>query len=230
MSEEMMNGNVETQELIEPEIDEGVEGQEPTEPVVVEEPKKRTADAAFAEMRRQKEAAEKELAEFRAAQEARNTALERLTGSKEADLDALAEQMGVNKEDLLGTLEAETESAKLKMDNEQLRKRLDEVEADKKLSETVMELKAIDPDLKDISQLGDSFINYIEKGMSTEDAYWAVKGREAATKITPPEPPGKANSSDGGEKTFFSREEVKNMSKAEVEKNLDVIMKSQLSW
>lgn len=197
---------------------------------------KTDADSAFAEMRRAKESAEEESAELRrqiaqmqAEQEARADTFKRLTGEENAEINALAESMGLDPEDVLATIESEQESAKKDLRIEELESELTSIKASAEMAKDLQEIQKIDPNVKDLNDLGEHFVNYINAGLNATDAYYAVRSREEKEKLTPPKPIGKVNN-EPVEKDFFSEAEVNAMTSEEKYANADKIMKSLAKW
>ena len=231
---EFENTGAEVQEVADP-ADTGAEVQEVAEPAVeqevttTEETAKTESDSAFAELRRAKEAAERELAQVKAEQEARKTAFERITGEENGEFRAIAETYGASVDDVTATIDAEKELALKNLEVNSLREQISSIEAEKSMQEDLAMLKKIDPALKSLDELGESFGSYIEAGMSAEDAYWAVKAKEQATKMQPPKSFGEVNKAPA-EKTTFTLAEVKAMSPEEQEANYEKIMASMPTW
>lgn len=235
------NLSVENQEVAEPEIesteDLGVEEQEVAEPGSPEGEtgKKTDTDSAFAEMRRAREAAEREalqareeLEQLRAAQKARQDALERLTGKENADIEALADSLGLEVSDVIATLDAEQQTASLRLENERLSKQLEEAQTERALDNALAELNALDNNLKenDISKI----LSYVDKGLSVEDSYYAVKAREINTRPISAKEIGGIHDKDVGEKEYYSEKEVDAMTPEQQRANYEAILRSMSRW
>ena len=219
------------QEVAEPV--ESVETQEVAEPVETSQETTRSgkteADAAFAAQRRALQEAERRIAEMEAKQKAQNEALKKLTGSENGYVDTIAENLGVSAEDVLATINAEQEVATKELELEALRKEVNSIRAEKEMQEDLVLLQKIDPDLKAFEDLGESFIKYKSAGLSAEEAYYAIKGKELSTRAIPATPIGTVDNKPP-EKDFFTRAEVDAMSEEEQRKNADKILKSAQSW
>lgn len=230
MDTEMIGAEV--QEVAEP-ASESVETQEVAEPVetpeVTTESRKTDADAAFAAQRRELYAANQKIAELEAAARARDAAMTKLTGNSNGYINAIAENLGADPDDVLATFNNEQEVAKKDIELEILRSQLDEARAESAMQADLVALQKIDPEIKSLGELGESFINYTKAGLSAEDAYYAVKAREINTKAIPATPPGKVNN-EPPEKDFFTRDEVMSMSEDEQRANYDKILKSTSKW
>lgn len=233
------NTSAEMTEVAEPST-ESVENQEVAEPEQTSQETassgKTEADAAFAEMRRAKEAAERErdearqaLAEKEAHENARRSVFRSIGGSETADVDALAESLGVDTEDVLASINAEQEAAKKDMRIKTLEERVESLSAEKKVSESIEELKKLDPNITDINDLGADFVDYVGKGLSVEQAYYAVKGKELSTRSTPAKAPGKVKN-EPAEKDFITEAEWDAMTPAQQKANWKLGKKSMAKW
>lgn len=226
------NTGVEVQEVAEP-ANESVETQEVAEPVetpeVTTESGKNDADAAFAAQRRELQKARQKIAELEANAKAHDMAMQKLTGSNTGYIDAIADNLGADPDDVLATFTNEQEVAKKDLELEILRNQINEVKAESEMREALAEIQKIDPEVTKISDLGEAFINYTNAGLSTEEAYYAIKAKEINTRATPATPPGKANN-EPPEKDFFTRDEVMAMSEDEQRANYEKILKSTSKW
>ena len=236
MSEETITTGVEETEVAEPSEEEtGVEEQETAEPVseeTVEEPKKTEQDAAWARMRREAEdakaeaeAAQRELAELKAMQEAREEAESRLTGQDNARIKALAEATGMSEDEVKAELEAAEESVKKDLRIEELEQQIQDAEIDRIMQADLIEIQKIDPSIKSLDDLGDDYSGYIRAGLDAEQAYWAIKAKEAANKATPPKPAGAVKTSVP-DKDYYTDAEIDAMSSEELTKNWKKVMAS----
>lgn len=229
---EFENTGVEVQEVAEP-ANESVETQEVAEPVETPEVTtvsgKNDADAAFAAQRRELQEAKQKIAEMEADARAREIAINKLTGSDDGYINAIAENLGADPDDVLATFTNEQELAKKDLELEILRNQVNHVKAESEMREALATIQKIDPQVTKISDLGESFINYTNAGLSTEEAYYAIKAKEINTRVTPATPPGKANN-EPPEKDFFTRDEVMAMSEDEQRANYEKILKSTSKW
>lgn len=238
--------SVEETEVAEPSseaTEEGVEEQGNPEPASEEpeKPGRTAADAAFAEMRRRAEEAERknaeaqaELESLKAKQAARQAALANMDID---EIDAIAESAGITREDVLEQLAREEEAAEAEIESkakdqeiESLRARINEVEAEKVMTQDLATLQQIDPTIKSLEDLGDDYAAYILAGLTAEQAYYAIKSKELATKPAPAKSPGKVTDSTPPEKDYFTEEEVDNMTPAEQRKHHKKIIESMSKW
>ena len=103
------------------------------------------------------------------------------------------------------------------------------------MTDDLNRIRKVDPTVKSISQLGDRFYSMIGAGVDALDAFNAIRASDGMTKLTPPPEIGKVNSSEKGEKTFYTSAEVDAMI-ASNSKDLDnpdilaKIRKSMTKW
>lgn len=222
---------VEEMEAADPsESEEGVEEPEVADPA--EEVTKGPTDSAWAEMRRRAEEAERQ------AQEAdeRNQIMAEALGMYfpgedpvEMAIQARAAALGVDPEVERERFEIEREKEQLAEQNQTLEEQLNQMKIERLMEQGLSEIKAIDPSVNDLSQLGADFPKYIAAGLTSTEAYFAVKAKEAKTKVNPPKPIGKVESAPA-DSDFFTREEVDAMSDEELDKNFAAIRKSMSKW
>lgn len=214
----------------------GVEEQETAEPVSEEtvEPEGKTEeDAAWARMRREAEqarkdaeAAQRELAELKAKTEARESAYSRLTGNDNGEIAAIAEATGMTEDEVMAAIEEAEESAQKDRLIEQLQEQVTSIESERLMQADLAELRRIDPSLKSLEDLGDTYKNLMATGIvSPEEAYWAVKQKEGANHVTPPKEIGKV-ATGTAEKDYYSDAEIDAMSSEELTKNWKKVMAS----
>lgn len=237
----------ETQEVAEPApeaTEQGVEEPEVAEQASEEpdeKPGKTEADAAFAEMRRRAEEAERQKAEVEAKLadlEAKATARAAAMANMDVDeVEAIAEQAGISKEDVINTIKEAEAAAAAAKDVEEKEARIKELEAELQevyvasaMKEDLTTIQSIDSSVKSLEDLGEDFAAYVAAGLSAEQAYYAIKGKEIATKPTPPEAPGKISDTAPAPKDYFTEEEVNAMTSDEKSKNWEKIMASLPHW
>lgn len=100
---------------------------------------------------------------------------------------------------------------------------------DKLKADLLKEVKKTYPDCtaKSVDEFGDEFAGLVEHGVSPAVAYAACKSvQEAKTKPTPPEI-GAVNNRETPESEYYTLEELKGMSKAEVHKHWKKVEKSR---
>lgn len=212
-----------------------VANQDSTEEV---EPEGKTdADAAFAELRRRAEEAERaqaeaqaELERMQARADAREAAMENMDVD---DIDAIAEQAGISREEVIAAIDREEAAAQAEIEARrkderisELESQLDDVSAEKRMQEDLALLQKIDPNLKTLDDLGEDYAAYIGAGLSAEQAYYAIRGKELTTQATPAQAPGKIENSEPPQKTRFTESEIDAMSSEELKKNWEAVLNS----
>lgn len=155
--------------------------------------------------------------------------MRRITGSDEDGFETIAEAMGIDAADIVATYEAETAAAKKDLRIQELENQINEITAENMLKQDLADVQKIDPSIKDLSELGETFLNLKSKGVDTESAYWAAKAKKDATQMKPPKAPGRVNT-EPTEKNFFTEEEVNAMTSEQKYANADKIMASLPRW
>jgi len=231
--------SVEMSEVAEPTEETGVEEpevaapeSEPEPEEVPEEHQRTDADASFAAMRREMEEARRqaddaraELERVRAESEARDGAISRLTGTEDGTIAALAEVTGMSEDEIRAEMEAAQESAQKDLRIQQLEEQINSVEAERLMQADLAELRKIDPSLNSLDDLGESYAEYIAAGLNPTDAYWAIKGKEYATRATAPKEVGKV-ATGTAEKDYYTDAEIEAMSSEQLTKNWKKVMAS----
>ena len=218
--EDYINESVETQEVAEPEInvDESAENQEAAEPEQAENPAaeaeasaskgsgKNETDAAFAEMRRKNQALEK-------ANQQMMQALSRyFEGETPEDLsiNAMAYADQRDPDEYRQEWEHNQEYEQLKEKSENLEAELYNLRAEKLMRDDLAEIQTIDPSIKSLDDLGESFIRLrlnAEVPLSATEAYFAIKAKEQREKVLAPSAIGKVADSKT-ERDYFTSEEI----------------------
>ena len=236
--DENINESVETQEVAEPETEaleseetsevaEPTESESSTEEAVQEEAEEsessgRTeADAAFAQMRRDYEAADKErkmlteaLSKYFEGDTAEELFINALAYAEERDPDEYREDY--EKAQKYESLENENKSLKDQLLNEQVKAFM---------REGLSKVQAIDPEVKSLDDLGESFATFIGAGLSVEDAYFATKASELHNKILPPDAIGRVGETKV-DRDYFTSEEIDALSIEDIQKNWDKVQRS----
>ena len=97
------------------------------------------------------------------------------------------------------------------------------------MAHDLKEIQSIDPSVKRLEDLPDSFFDFIAANLSGKQAYFAAKALEQSEQVSSPAPTGKVSQA-GEEKDFFTADEVRSMSPEEVHKNFEKIRRSQSRW
>ena len=121
-----------------------------------------------------------------------------------------------------GPDERDFEIRRLILENEALKRK----EAERILEADLAKVKRLDPKVRRIEDLGEVFIALRAGGVPCEEAYKAVASLNTKKDI-----PQMGDIAGGAEEQeFFTPEEVKRMTTAEVKKNYEKIRKSMSKW
>ena len=232
MDENINIESAENQEVAEPEMDEALESaetQEVAEPVEAENSevaesatRERTdADARFAEMRRQNQQLEREAQMMR---EALSRYFEGST-AEELSINANAYAEERDPDEYREEWERQQDYERAMRENEELRDRMLEMEIDRRMEEGLREVQGIDPNVRSLDELGDSFIRMLSAGLSTKEAYYASLAMKSKEKVFAPDPIGKV-ADNRMERDYYTSEELDNLTDEELDANWDKVMRS----
>ena len=215
MNDELGAVNTEIVETTDPQ--EPSEGATEVETVEVTEPQelpqdKKSADSAFAEMRRQNEEMQKRIAEYEYAE-------------KIAKIEELAELEGVSPIDLLNALAEEEELENRNSEFERLREENVNLLVEKAMQNDLAEIQKIDPEIKSLNDLPESFLRYKALGATGVEAYVASKSLNELTSTNPAVPPG-AVGTGNIERDYYTSNELDNLSFEEFKANKDKVERS----
>lgn len=223
----------ETVEVAEPlnEDEESVETAEVADPSeseeVVSEPEEnqeggRTAqDSAFAEMRRRNRELEND-------NKLMFDALNRyFTGddARELSIQANAYADSRDPEEVRAEFERSREEEELRSENEELKEQLMNIQIEQRMAEDLRTIQGIDPTVKSLDDLGESFINYISAGLDATDAYYASLLKDQKEKVYPPSEIGKISDTKI-DRDYYTSEELDNLTDEELDANWDKVMRS----
>ena len=230
--DENYNESAEIQEVAEPETEalESEETQEVAETAPdtdnsesTEQPthQKNDTDAAFAEMRRQNQALQHE-------RELMMNALNRyFDGDTVEELvinaNAYAEQR--DPEDYRQEFELSRDFESLKARNAELEEQLLDAQVERLMRDGLREVQAIDPNVKSLDDLGDSFARLIANGVPTKEAFYAARAMELKEKILAPDAIGRVSDTKA-ERDYYTSEELDNLTDEEMDANWDKVMRS----
>lgn len=233
-----INESVENQEVAEPEMEDALEGAEEQEVAAPDEADNSTeeakesdgkteADAAFAEMRRTIEALKKD-------NEMMSGALGRYFDGETAEelsINANAYADDRDPDEYREEWEHEQEFEKLKADKQELEEELLNLQVERLMQDGLRDIQAIDPNVKSLEDLGENFGKFIGAGLTSTEAYWAVKAQEQNEKIQPPSAIGRVSSTQA-EREYFTPKEVDELSDDELNdpRIWDKVMKSMEKW
>lgn len=231
MDENINIESAEIQEVAEPEMDEALESaetQEVAEPDTAvdsteeaEQSSRTEADARFAEMRRQNQQLEREAKMMR---EALARYFEGET-AEELSINANAYAEERDPDEYRKEWEREQDYERAIRENEELRDQMLNMEIDKRMREGLREVQEIDPNIKSLDELGESFINMIAAGLTTKEAYYATLAMKSKEKVFAPDPIGRV-SDNRVERDYYTSEELDNLTDDEIEANWDKVWRS----
>lgn len=234
MMEENIYESAENQEVADPETDSlaGAEEQEVAEPdtaessteVAEEQAHQRTEmDAAFAEMRRQNQQLEREARMMR---EALSTYFEGET-AEELSINANAYAQQRDPDEYRKEWEKQQDYERAILENETLKEQMLELEVDRRMESALRTIQEIDPSVKSLDELGNSFVNMIAAGLSDKEAYYATLAMNSKEKVFAPSPIGKV-SDNRVERDYYTSEEIDNLTDEELDdpKIWEKVMKS----
>ena len=216
MMDENINESAEIQEVAEPDT-----ADNSTAEVAEEAPQRTEADARFAEMRRQNQQLEREAKMMR---EALSRYFEGETAEElSINANAYAEERDPN--EYRQEWEKQQDYERALEENEKLRDQMLEMEIDKRMHEALRTIQQIDPNVKSLDELGESFINMIAAGLTNKEAYYASLAMKSKEKVFASVPIGKV-SGNRVERDYYTSEELDNLTDEELDANWDKVMRS----
>lgn len=228
--DENINESVEIQEVAEPETEalESEETQEVAEPAEAEDSAKEEEssesedssgkndqDAAFAKMRR-------EIAQLKKDNEMMSGALGRFFDGESAEelsinANAYAEQK--DPEEYRQEWERDQELSNLQSENDDLREQLLSAQVEKVMREDLAVIQEIDPTVKSLDELGESFLKMRlnpEAPLSAVDAFYACRAKEMHEKVLAPDAIGRVTDTRV-ERDYFTSEEIDHLTDEELD-------------
>lgn len=240
------------QEVVEPDEspEEGSNYQEVANPESEDEVTEQSHEdnAKFQEYRHRMEEAERkateiqrELDEIKASQAVREEIYSEYLDDEDLN-SVVADALGVPSDVLQARIELRVENERLKAENEQFRaekeaaeQREQEARENEALTNQLAEVNKIDPSIKTVLDFENEFqglahtpSDYLSKGMTLTEAYWALKSEKDAHKRTPPPEVGGVKN-ETTEKPFYSKDDVLAMTPEERAKNWKAIRAAQTS-
>lgn len=209
--------NVEQNEQAET-IDEGTQ----TEGTDQSENSGRTeSDAAFAEMRRKNEGLEHDvqilqdaLSRYFDGETPEELALRAQAYSEEREYDDVKADYDRDRE-----LEELREQVRIAEEERQ------NLEIDQLIAQGLRDVQEIDPTIKSLEELGETFANFIGAGLTAKQAYYATQQMEAREKVHAPSGVGKI-ADNKTEREYYTSEELDNLTDEEMDANWDKVKKS----
>lgn len=221
MDENYINESADIQEVADPEDEalESEEMQDVADPDYSEDSDEgtddgRTAqDAAFAEMRRTNQALERANKQMR---EALSRYFEGET-DEELSINALAYAEQRDPDEYREEYERYEEYERIQAENEDLKEQLLSAQVDKMMREDLASIREINPDVKSLDELGESFIRMrLDGGLSVKEAYYACKAMELKEKVLAPDVIGKVSDTKA-ERDYYTSEEIDNLTDEELD-------------
>lgn len=209
--------SVETAEVADPSESEEVV----SEPEENQEGGRTAQDSAFAEMRRRNRELEND-------NKLMFDALNRyFTGddARELSIQANAYADSRDPEEVRAEFERSRESEELRSENEELKEQLMNIQIEQRMAEDLRTIQGIDPTVKSLDDLGESFINYISAGLDATDAYYASLLKDQKEKVYPPSEIGKISDTKI-DRDYYTSEELDNLTDEELDANWDKVMRS----
>lgn len=192
---------------------------------------------------RERDEAMRELEELKAMQSVRDEVYAEYMDDEDDDVDSIiADALGISSEDVKARIEEKAEMERLKAENEKFKaereealRREEEARNNEALTNQLAAVQKIDPSIKNVLDFENKFqglsqtpSDYLEKGLTLEQAYWALKAEQDAHKRTPPPEVGGVKN-EQTEKPYFTREDVMAMTPEERTKNWKAIREAQTS-
>ena len=219
--DENINESVETQEVAEPEteaLEESAETQEVAEPVP-------EAEDSHEEERSGRTEAD---ARFERDNQLMKEALLRYFDGETAEelsINANAYAEEKDPEEYRVEWEHNQEFSRLQQENEDLQNRLIDAEVDRLMREGLRDVREIDPNIKSLDELEESFAKFISAGLSAKEAYYASKSMELNEKTFAPSAIGRVSDSKA-ERDYYTSEELDQLTDEEMDENWDKVMRS----
>ena len=221
----------EVAEPSEVEADEQTDEQSEEEPADEQDSK---TNAAFAEQRRRIAELEKELAERDKAKEQADREAE-----EQAELDEqvqaivdYAKEQGLSDDEIEEVLdeffedhETDKELKRLQDEIDRRDEELVDIQLQQLAMQDLAEVQKIDPNIKDLDDLGDEFFRLRSLDIEPKRAYYMIHSADEQMKPHGAYAPGKINQARQ-ESDYYTSEELDNLSKEEMHANWDKVMRS----
>ena len=195
---------------------------------------KTKADSAFAEQRRRIAELEAQLAEKELAEEQRVANEEREEEKIEQINNAIefAREQGFTDEeidDLIAEIQEEQKHedtiAELEAKNKELQDRLLMFEVEQQAESDLNAIQRIDPNIKDLDDLGEDFMRLRASGIAPERAFFMCRTADERTRPQGAVPAGKLNRAKT-EAEYYTSEELDNLPKDEIRANWEKVQRS----
>lgn len=224
------------QEVAEPESEEEVTEQSHEDNARFQEYRHRTEEAEA-----RAEELQRELDEIKAQQSAKEEVYSEYLDDEDID-SIIADALGLTDEQYRAKLgEAEevqrlkAENAQFKAEKEEAQRREMEARENEALTNQLAEVNKIDPSIKNVLDFEEKFAglshtpsDYLEKGLTLTETYWALQHEYEAHKRTPPPEVGGVKN-EPSEKPYYTKDDVMAMTPEERTKHWKEIRASQQS-
>lgn len=183
--------------------------------------KKTEQDSAFAEMRRKNKELEDE-------NKLMLDALSRYFNggnAQELSIQAQAYADDRNPDEVRAEFERTQEAERLKSENEELQEQILNIQLEKRMADDLRTIQGIDPTVKSLEDLGESYLHYISAGLDATDAYYASLLKDQKEKVYPPDAIGKIADTKI-DRDYYTSEELDNLTDAELDANWEKVMRS----
>lgn len=231
MDENINIESEEIQDVADPEMDEALESaetQDVADPDTTEDSHGETeqtgrteADARFAEMRRANQQLEREAKMMR---EALSRYFEGET-AEELSINANAYAEERDPDEYRQEWEHQQEYERTRQENEALKEQMLEMEIDRLMRDGLREVQEIDPSIKSLDELGESFGKMIGAGLTTKEAYYATLALNNNDRVFAPDAVGRV-SDNRVERDYYTSEELDNLTDEEIDENWDKVWRS----
>lgn len=179
------------------------------------------SDAAFAEMRRKNEGLEHDvqilqdaLSRYFDGETPEELALRAQAYSEEREYDDVKADYDRDRElEDLREMVRLAEEEKMNLEFEQW------------AAQGLRDVQEINPTIKSLEELGETFANFIGAGLSAKQAYYATQQMEAREKVHAPDGVGKI-ADNKTEREYYTSEELDNLTDEEMDANWDKVKKS----
>lgn len=214
--------SAESPEVADPETTEQAETEEvEAQETTTEEPLRTESDRAFAEQRRHIQELERQnsllvgaLGRYFEGEDAEDLSVQALAHADQRDPEAVRAELA-----------RDLELEELRRERDELRTAQLDMEVENLMRRSLNEIQAIDPSVKSLDELGETFVNFIGAGLSAKEAYYATQVRDGKEKVYAPSPIGKM-SDTRVERDHYTSEELDNLSDEEMDANWDKVMRS----
>ena len=193
------------------------------------------------EAERKAEELQRQIEEMEASKAVRDEVYAELVDDEDFD-SAVADAFGWSSEQLKAEIDRrayiknlESEVERFRAEKEEAEKREMEARENEALTNQLSAVNKIDPSIKNVLDFEEKFAglshtpsDYLEKGLTLEETYWALKAEQDAHKRTPPPEVGGVKN-ETTEKPFYTKEDVMAMTPEERTKHWKEIRSAQMS-